>query len=151
MSHTKVRHATVVVERIFKSSPEKVFSAWKNPEQFNNWNHPGSEGWALAEYKQDFRNGGETRTVFGPKENPNIVGLGRFMNIVPNERIIAVENMHQDNEPLSTTLMTAEFIAEGSGTRLLITDQCAFYSWETESDRTDGWNEMLDRLVAAVA
>jgi uncharacterized protein YndB with AHSA1/START domain len=53
--------------------------------------------------------------------------------------------------PLSTTLMTAEFITEGTGTRLLITDQCAFYSRETESDRTDGWNEMLDRLVAVVA
>ncbi len=105
----------------------------------------------LVEYKQDFRAGGETRIVFGPKENPNLIGRGRYMNIVPNERIISVQNMQQDDEPFSTTLMTAEFIAEGVGARLLITDQCAFYSWETESDRTGGWKQMLDHLMAEVA
>lgn len=38
--------------------------------------------------------------------------------------------MHAGDRPMTTTLCTIEFAAEGKGTRLILTDQSAFYGDE---------------------
>ena len=49
---------------------------------------------------------------------------------------------------MTATLFTVEFHPDGRGTRLVLTDQSAFFGGETESDRETGWGEIVDRLSA---
>jgi hypothetical protein len=44
---------------------------------------------------------------------------------------------------MTPTLSTVELYPEGSGTRLIFTDQSAFFGQETEADRREGWGEIF--------
>jgi hypothetical protein len=57
--------------------------------------------------------------------------------------------MHEGKTRISATLCTVELSAAGTGTRLILTDQSAFFDGrETPSERKSGWGKILDRLEA---
>src|SRR6202011_3208821 len=131
-------------------APKKVYAAWSGAAQNARWHFPGDDGWELAEFDQDFRVGGHERSRFGPKGAPHLREEGRFLDIVPNERIVSAGTMHDHDLLISITLCTVELAADGDGTLLKLTDQSAFFSWETKKDRTNGWGQILSRLGAAL-
>jgi hypothetical protein len=51
---------------------------------------------------------------------------------------------------MSTTQVTVEFYPDATGTRLILTDQSAFFGAETVSDRRSGWKQVLAKLEAAL-
>ena len=57
MSGRSVEHATLVVERTYKVSPERAFAAWADPKAKARW-FVGSE----ASLELDFRVGGRERS-----------------------------------------------------------------------------------------
>ena len=76
---------------------------------------------------------------------------GRYLDIVPNARIVSAGAMHSGDERCSVTLCTIELIAEGTGTRLILTDQSAYLDGlESPGDREGGWGAALDNLQAYV-
>jgi uncharacterized protein YndB with AHSA1/START domain len=148
VSERTVKHDTIVVERTFKASPVRVFAAWADPNAHGLWKVPG-EGWEIADYENDFRVGGRERSYFGPKGDPKYCSDGRYLDIVPEARIISAGAMHERTTRISATLCTVELFAEGTGTRLILTDQSAFFDdRETPSDRKSGWGQILARLEA---
>ena len=148
MSERTVQHATIVVERKLKASPARVFRAWADQEERARWDVPGDD-WVIAEYKQDFRVGGGETSRFGPKGNAKYFSDGSYLDIVQNARIVSAGTMHADGKRSSSTLCTVELLADGSGTKLILTDQSAFFdSLESEADRKSGWGAILDRLEA---
>lgn len=147
MTELKTEHATIVVERVYPASPERVFAAWADPEQRKQWDSPG-EGWVVAEQEQDFRVGGVEASRFGPKDDPQYRSYGHFLDIVPNRRIVSAGTMHAGDTPSSSTLCTIEIMPEGAGTRLKMTDQSVYFDGETPQDRTEGWNEIVGKLGA---
>lgn len=149
MEREKVEHATIVVERHFKASPARVFAAYQDPEAHDRWNVPGDD-WKLAEFHHEFRPGGEAISRFGPEGDPHIRSEGHYLDVVPNRRIISAGTIFDRDSAISTTMMTVELLPDGVGTRLLLTDQSAFFSWETKQDRTNGWGQILSRLGAAL-
>jgi uncharacterized protein YndB with AHSA1/START domain len=149
MAREKAEHATIVAERHFKAAPDKVFAAYEDPGSYGRWNVPGDD-WKLAEFRHDFRAGGETVSRFGPEGDPHIHSEGHYLHIVRNRRIISAGTMFDGEEALSCTMLTVEMIPEGKGTHLILTDQSAFYSRETKADRTTGWGQILDRLSKAL-
>ena len=146
MSAGAVVHDTIVVERRFPASPSEVFQAFADPEQRARWHFPGDD-WELAEFEQDFRVGGQERSVFGPKGAPDLRDEGRFLEIVENERIVSAGTMHRADVRISLTLCTVELAADGDGTRLKLTDQSAFLDGrERPDERRKGWGKVLERL-----
>jgi uncharacterized protein YndB with AHSA1/START domain len=143
----QVKHGTIVVERSFKASPEKVFAAWADPVAQGRWAVPGDD-WALAEFEHDFKVGGRNMSFFGPKGAPRFRSVGHYLDIVPNERIVNAEAMHDGELRTSATLYTVELQEENGGTHLILTDQSVFFDRETKEDRIAGWGEILDRLEA---
>jgi uncharacterized protein YndB with AHSA1/START domain len=143
-----VVHATTVVARHFANvAPGVVFAAWEELAQRAQWDLPGND-WVLAQMEMDFRVGGRELTRFGPKDDPRYWSAGEFLDIVPNERIVTAGTMHSDSARISATLCTIEFAREANGTRLVLTDQSAFFDGaESPDDRRAGWGEILDRLV----
>jgi uncharacterized protein YndB with AHSA1/START domain len=148
MMERTVQHATIVLDRIFDASPVRVFDAWADPMVRVRWDVPG-EDWEIAGHEQDFRVGGREATRFGPKGDPLYYSEGRYLDIVPNARIISAGTMHRGDTRISTTLCTIEVIAEGTGARLILTDQSSFLDGgEKPSDREGGWGAILDKLEA---
>jgi uncharacterized protein YndB with AHSA1/START domain len=132
-------------------SPERVFNAYADPKIHRQWHVPG-EGWEFAEYEHDLRAGGREFSRFGPPGDARYWEEGRFEVVVPNRRIVSAGTMHSGTTPSSTTLCTVEIVAEGAGTRLILTDQSVFYGeGETPADRREGWSEILDKLAKALA
>jgi uncharacterized protein YndB with AHSA1/START domain/DNA-binding transcriptional ArsR family regulator len=147
MAERTVRHATIVIQRSFRHAPARVFSAWANAEERRRWDVPGND-WVIASHEQDFRVGGHERSRFGPKNDPAYLSEGTFLDIVPDARIVMAGTMADRDVRMTATLCTVELYPEGSGTRMVFTDQSAFFGQETEADRRQGWGEILDRLEA---
>ena len=147
MSPHTVVHNTVVVERRYAAAPAKVFAAWADVEQRRRWHFPGT-GWVLAEMTQDFCVGGHERTRFGPKGAPNLMDEGRFLDIVPDQRIVSAGTMHMDGVRISTTLCTVELAEDAAGHTLVkLTDQSAFFDGrEKPEERREGWGKIFERL-----
>jgi uncharacterized protein YndB with AHSA1/START domain len=148
MIERTVQHSTLVLDRTFDAAPARVFAAWADPAVRVQWHVPGDD-WEIAEHEQDFRVGGREATRFGPKGDPLYSSEGRYLDIVPDARIISAGTMHRGDRRISTTLCTIEVLAEGAGTRLILTDQSAFLDGgENPSDREGGWGAILNKLDA---
>ena len=146
MSERSVEHATVAVERTYAASPGRVFEAWADPAIRTLWDVPG-EGWETVEFTSDFRIGGRETSRFGPSGDPKYHSNGRILDIVPDARIVSAGTMHVGERRISTTLCTVELIPAGDGTRLIVTDQSAYFDGrEDPADRENGWTAILDNL-----
>jgi uncharacterized protein YndB with AHSA1/START domain len=77
---------------------------------------------------------------------------GRYHQIIANERIVYVYDMHVDGEHLSTSLATVEIAPAGRGSRLVFTEQAVFFDGNdgTESRRR-GTAPHFERLAALLA
>jgi uncharacterized protein YndB with AHSA1/START domain len=85
---------------------------------------------------------------FGPRGDARYTAIGRYLEIQPDRRIVAAGTMSDGAELVSASLSTAEFLHEGSGTRLVYTEQSAFFGEESPADRRKGWNVNLEKLAA---
>jgi len=144
-------HATFVIERVYDASPARVFNAWADPAAKAQWFTAPPEQWALQVRKSDFRVGGRDRLVGAWLDGPVSAFDCRYQDIVPNQRIVYTYDMHLDDKRISVSLATVEFRPEGSGTRLIVTEQGTFLNgYEDAGSREAGTRWLLDNLEAAL-
>ena len=149
---TTTTHGSFVIERRYSASPERVFAAWADPNAKRAWFVEG-EGWDIQSYELDFREGGaETskflflkgEATFGEK---TIIGNTTVFNeIIPNERIVFTYSMDRSGARFSVSLATLEFKPSEKGTRLIFTENGAFFAGGDDIKmREQGWRELLDK------
>jgi uncharacterized protein YndB with AHSA1/START domain len=148
MTERSVTHATFVVERFYEASPNRVFRAFEDPEAHDRWFVQG-EGWEVAEYTHDFRVGGREGGRFSPTGDPVVYSnQAEYHDIVPDERIVSTYSMARDGVTMSVSLATIEFRAEGSGARLIYTEQGAYLDGiDQPTMREQGMNWLFDALA----
>jgi uncharacterized protein YndB with AHSA1/START domain len=78
----------VVVIRTFDAPPRLVFEAWTNPKLFKQWWVPRSMGMTLRSCELDVRTGGRYRVVFGDDPANPMAFFGKYLDVVPNQRIV---------------------------------------------------------------
>ena len=78
----------VVVTRTFDAPARLVFEAWTKPELFKQWWVPRSMGMTLRSCELDVRTGGTYRLVFGDDPANPMAFFGRYLDVVPNQRIV---------------------------------------------------------------
>jgi len=78
----------VVVTRTFEAPVRLVFEAWTKPELFRQWWVPRSMGMTLRSCELDVRTGGKYRLVFGDDPANPVAFFGRYLDVVPNQRIV---------------------------------------------------------------
>jgi len=78
----------VVVTRTFDAPARLVFEAWTKPELFKQWWVPLSMGMTLRSCELDVRTGGKYRLVFGDDPANPMAFFGRYLDVVPNRRIV---------------------------------------------------------------
>jgi uncharacterized protein YndB with AHSA1/START domain len=148
MRSTAVTHTSFTIERSYTASPARVFAAFADPAQKRRWLAEG-EGWEVEEFDVDFRVGGHERGRFRYQGGPPITNDTVYQIIQPDERIILAYAMTIDGAPLSGSLLTIEFVPEGSGTRLVFTEQGAYLDGKDGPvHREEGSRELLEKLAA---
>jgi uncharacterized protein YndB with AHSA1/START domain len=147
MAERSVVHDTIVTERTYDRDPSLVFDAWRDPATKREWFAEG-EGWRVEEYRLDFRVGGREHGRFRQGNGVEIRNETVYLDIVPDRRIVMAYTMTVDGAIISASLGTVEFEAVGAGTRLIYTEQGAFFDGaEGPSSRKQGWRGLLESLA----
>lgn len=105
----------LVVMRTFDAPPSTVYRAWSQPELFRRWWVPKSvPGISLVSCDMDVRTGGKYRLEFGAGGSDTMAFYGRYIEVVPNERIVWTND---EGEEGAVTTVTFE---DQGGKTLLI-------------------------------
>jgi uncharacterized protein YndB with AHSA1/START domain len=151
MTERSVVHSTFVLERVYPAAPAKVYFALSDAAAKRRW-FADPDSSRPSRYEMDFRVGGEEINVGGPKEGPLYTFVATYLDIVPNERIVYSYDMLFGDVRISVSLATIELRPEGTGTRLVLTEQGAFLDGhDTSSSREHGTGFLLDALGKALA
>lgn len=108
----------VVVTRTFDAPTQLVFEAWSKPELFRKWWVPRSMGMTLRTCEMDVRTGGKYRLVFGDDPANSMAFFGKYLEVVPNERIVWTNE--ESGDAGSVTAVTFE---ERDGKTLLVVSE----------------------------
>lgn len=152
MEHPKVVHSTFVVERSFSKPPETVFAAFADPAKARKWYAEGN-GHDLQEFTSDFRVGGiqTLRYTLGP--GTPVAGMtinneSRYQEIQPNRRIVTAQTMDLADKRILAAQVTVEFVPNGAGTDLVLTNQGAFFEGGLTPEMLEvGWRGLFDKLA----
>lgn len=79
----------LVMTRTFDARPGLVFRAWSEADLFQRWWVPKSAtGVVLVSCEMDVRTGGKYRLEFGTGGPQTMAFYGKYLEVVPNERIV---------------------------------------------------------------
>jgi len=146
MTRPPVVHSTFVIERSYPASPARVFAAWADPEIKARW-FIGPEGWRLVKRELDVRAGGHEILHGRFGDGPETIFTARYHDVVPDQRLLFVYDMHHAGTHLSVSLVTVEIRPAGGGTQLVLTEQVAFVDGnDGAASRERGTVAHLDRL-----
>jgi|SRR5271154_6927500 len=124
--------------RVFDAPRERVFAAWKTPEQLRQWS--GCKETAKVEITMDFRVGGSFT------QKMDITGAGQHTITGVYDEIIEPEKIvYHVNLGLATTRVTVEFIDQGKRTKVILM-QTGFPDQNFVKIVTQGTMESLDKL-----
>lgn len=152
-----VVHGTFRIERTYPVPPSRVFAAFADPATKRRW---FVEGGSVREHRLDFRVGGAeaVRSLFGggpPGAPPAGTEMGSdaaYLDILPDARIVFAYTMAAAGRRFSASLATVELRPEGAGTRLVFTEQGAFFEGSDGLEmREEGWKALLGALGAELA
>src|SRR5579863_9777470 len=147
MTPTTTLHATLVFEREIPAPVEKVFAAFADPVARTAWGAP-SETAVVIYDEADFREGGQDCFRCGSKADPKIHGTTRYLEIVPNRRVVSSETIVVGGKRLCASLTTLELTPDAGKTRLRSTTQLAsFIGEDMVKGHETGSNASLDNLV----
>jgi uncharacterized protein YndB with AHSA1/START domain len=154
MTEPAVTHGSFTIEKTYPHTPEKVWAAFSDPAKKRRWYAEG-EGFQLDSYELDFRVGGREVSRFkftGHPEAPIPAGtpMGNdtvYLDIVPARRIVFAYSMTVNGKPFSGSLATFMLRPEGTGTRLIATEQGAYFeNGDGVEMREQGWKSLLEAL-----
>ena len=128
----------VVVTRTFDAPARLVFEAWSRAELFKRWWAPRSMGMTLRSCDMDVRTGGKYRLVFGDDPENAMAFFGKYLDVVPDKRIVWTNE--ESGDAGSVTTVTFE---ERDGKTLLVLSEL-YPTKEALDEAGTGAQEMLD-------
>lgn len=128
------------LSRVFDAPKRLVFEAWSKAEYVQRWFTPAPLTTPTCEV--DLRTGGVFRLVMRMPDGVEFPMDARFVEVVPEERIVFVATIHDGVEVHTTVTFT-----EKDGKTTLGVHQT--YSHESSSTRgaPAGWKQTLDQLA----
>lgn len=147
----KKQDHTIIIERTFSYPKAALWRAFTHATAISAWFGPAGFSTRIEEH--DFRAGGAYRYVMVGPDGKEYPSVGRFIEIVENEKLVATDEFGEGFEydkPLPSQMVTTYIFSDHpDGSTLTIS-----VSHPTEADRQkhidmgviDGWNSSLDCL-----
>jgi uncharacterized protein YndB with AHSA1/START domain len=136
---------TLIVRRFIRASPERLFSAWTDPEQLLRWWGPRHVTCVSAEV--DLRVGGRYRIANRFPDGSIHYISGQFETVSPPHRLVYTWQL--ESNPRSPETVTVRFEARDGGTDVIVVhDHIA--SVALRDGHAAGWDGCLDGLVREV-
>ena len=142
-----VVHATFHLERSYDASPARVWTALTNVGAKAQWLGVPSEGVEILERSLDVRPGG--REMLKGRWGEGVVSAfdAIYYDVIENERLVYCYEMHLDDRRISVSVATIQLKADAKLTRLLLTEQGAYFDgYDDAASRERGTRELLDAL-----
>ncbi len=110
----------LVVVRTFDAPPAIVYRAWSEPALFRRWWMPKSvAGVALISCDMDVRTGGTYRLEFSAGGSDTMAFHGRYLEVVPNERIVWTNEEGEEGAAGEEGAVTTVIFEDQNGRTLL--------------------------------
>jgi uncharacterized protein YndB with AHSA1/START domain len=146
------------IRRTFAAPREKVFAAWAEREQLEQWMCKDAASHTVIHHEQDIRTGGRyLLEVLDPAKNEVYWGRGVYLEVKPPEKIVftwswtnTTPNGAQLHPDSPDTKVTVEFFGRGYSTEIVLT-HATFGSVKDRDDHNQGWNGCLDLLATVLA
>ena len=152
MTDAPVHHATFTITRDFDAPAERVWGAFASEDLKARWFGAHADA-TIAERVFDFRPGGRERAV-GHWKNGTVTDFQcLYHDILDGVRIVYVYDMYVNHWKMSVSLATIEVEARGTGSRLTVTEQGAFFGEDgakNATGRAQGTAWLMDLLGATL-
>ena len=145
----------LVITRDIAVPREKLYRCWTEPELIKQWFAPAP--WTTPHAETDVRPGGSSLVVMRGPDGQEFPNPGVYLEVVPNERLVATDAYTRPWEPSAKPFMTLilTFDDLGGGT----TRYTARARHWSEADREahekmgfhEGWGKCTDQLAALAA
>jgi uncharacterized protein YndB with AHSA1/START domain len=147
-----VVHADFTIERQYDQSPAQTYSGFADERLKRRW-FAMPEDAPRSRYELDFRVGGGELNQGRPGGGETVFTFrGTYHEIVPDQRIVWAYDLLADDRLMSVSLTTVEFFAAEAGTRMVFTEQGAFFDGLDEpAEREHGTGILLGLLGEALA
>jgi len=100
----------------------------------------------------DFRVGGSESAQFRAKSGAIFANQTTYQDIVTDRRIVFAYTMAMGDKRISASLSTFEFVQAEKGTKLIFTEQAAFFEGsDGPKMREEGWRQLLEQLAGEFA
>jgi uncharacterized protein YndB with AHSA1/START domain len=140
--------------RTFDATPDRVFAAWTDPQQFGAWFGPAGVTTVMCDV--DAKVGGAWRLM---GEGKNIPGRtehfvrptvsGKYLEIEPPRRLVFTFAWHEKDDFASPrgreTIVTIQFKPVDQRTEMVFT-QAVFDDQQALAAHNRGWTESFDKL-----
>ena len=146
MAATAAVKPSLSIKRRFKAPPQKVFSAWTDPEKVKRWMGPGEVKTIRAE--NDVRVGGRYRILMQTPAGEEHDVSGVYREVIANEKL--VYSWAWKSMPERESLVTVTFKPDGDGTLLTLTHE-QFLDEAARDSHQGGWNGALVKLEKYLA
>lgn len=144
-AETETAHV-VVVERHYRSAPERVWAAWTDPRELEQWFFPlDNPGVRVPQF--DLRVGGDYKIQFasGPGMTAH-TAIGTFREVVPQKRLVLTWNWEGD-PPMPGSVVKIDFERAGPGTKVTLRHE-GLPAADVAAMHDHGWSGILDRFAA---
>jgi uncharacterized protein YndB with AHSA1/START domain len=150
-ARTEERQAdrTLVIERVFKASPEKIFRAWTDPAILVKW--WGPEGFKAApDCQMDVRVGGAWRATMVSPQGEAHVSSGVYREIAPPKRLVFTWGWEEHGKRGHETVVEISFEPARDGTRMRFV-QSIFETTNSRDMHSQGWTSSFSNLERVLA
>jgi uncharacterized protein YndB with AHSA1/START domain len=145
---------SVQIRRNFAAPREKVFAAWAERRQLEQWMCRDVSSHTVIHHEQDIRTGGRyLMEVRDPERGQTYWGQGVYREVKPPEKIVFTWSWTKDTpdgEQLDPggpeTEVTVEFFARGNSTEVVLS-HAGLGTAKVREEHNRGWNGCFDVLA----
>ena len=133
------------VRRTIRTTREKAFRAWTDPDQLKKWFAVG-EGFTTPIAEVDLRVGGRYRLgMKAPGDNPGLIVGGVYQEVLPPDRLVYTWQWETPDPDEPVTLVTIDFYEQGNVTEVVLTHE-RFIDIPSRDKHGEGWAGCFDNL-----